>query len=125
MDKEYIIIEDSAVFAIHIGTKEDKSGNIIYKDKKGDFHTIDFASCSLNYKEQHKNSSALCVGERDVADGSFIFYTSGIKTKLSFKKRYILSTVFAPRILKGAKNKRFHTLNALINRAGFTTYDLS
>ncbi len=125
MDKEYIIIDDALIFAINTGTKEHCGGNIIYKDKQGDFHTIDFESCSLNFNEHHKNSSGNCVGERNLVDRYYIFYTSGVKTKLLFKKRYILSNIFSPHVLKGTKNERFHTLNFLINNSGFTTYDLS
>ncbi len=125
MDKKYVIIEDTSIVAINIGKKEHRSGNIIYKDKQGDFHTIDFASCSLNFNEQDKNSSGFCVGERNIIDGYFIFYTSGIKTKVLFQKGYVLSTIFTHKPLTGTKNKRFHSLNVFINGSGFTTYDLS
>lgn len=121
---QYVIIYDSDIIAINIGIKEHESANVIYKDKRGIFHTIDFSSCSLNFKNQNNNSSEKCIGERNIVNGYFIFYTSGIKTKIVFKKKYV-TNVFNYHVLTGSKNKRFHSLNNLINLAGFTTYDLT
>lgn len=121
---EYITIYDTDIFAINIELQENGSGNIIYKDRNGDFHTIDFKSCSLNFNEEHKNSSEGCVGERNIVDWCYIFYTSGIKTKVIFKKGYVLN-IFKNYTLKSSKKKRFHTLSLLINNSGFRTFDMS
>ena len=38
----YIVIPDTAIFAVNRGKKENESSNIVYKDKEGLFHSIDF-----------------------------------------------------------------------------------
>ena len=121
---EYITIYDTDIYAINIGLQENGRGNIIYKDRNGDFHTIDFKSCSLNFNEEHKTNSGVCVGERNILEWCYIFYTSGIKTKVIFKKGYELN-ILKTHALKGSKKKRFHALSILINNAGFTTFDMS
>jgi hypothetical protein len=121
---DYIVIPDTAIFAVNRGKKENESSNIVYKDKKGNLHSIDFESCAINFSEEHKNSSGICVGERKKDECYFIFYTSGMKTKVVFKQAYVRN-IFNFLLLSGSKTSRFQQLNDLINETKYRTYDLS
>ena len=121
---DYIVIPDTAIFAVNRGKKENESSNIVYKDKKGNLHSIDFESCAINFSEEHKNSSGICVGERKKDECYFIFYTSGMKTKVVFKQAYVCN-IFNFLLLSGSKTSRFQQLNDLINETKYRTYDLS
>ncbi len=121
---ECIVIPDTAVAAVNCGRKENVSSSIVYRDKKGRLHSVDFEICSLNFKAEHEGSSDNCIGERDVLEGYFTFYTSGIKTKVQFKKIYVRN-LLGNYLFKGTKEARFRTLHNLICETGYTTYDLS
>ena len=54
----------------------------------------------------------------------FIFYTSGMKTKVVFKQAYVRN-IFNFHLLSGSKTSRFQQLNDLINETKYRTYDLS
>ena len=82
----FIIVQDTDIVAVNRGKKENESSNIIYRDNTGLLHEIDFHTCALNYKAEHKSSSEYCIGERKSNEAYFLFYTSGIKTKVVFKK---------------------------------------
>ena len=120
----FIIVQDTDIFALNRGKKENESSNIIYRDNTGLLHEIDFHTCALNYKAEHKSSSDYCIGERKSDEAYFLFYTSGIKTKVVFKKHYVMN-LLRYHILKGSKASRFHSLQKLICETNFRTYDLS
>ena len=47
---EYIVIPDTAIWAVNRGKRENESSNIVYRDNKGEIHSIDFAVCASNFK---------------------------------------------------------------------------
>ena len=96
----------------------------IYRDKNGRGHSIDFDVCATTFKAEHGTSSGNCIGERKMDEYCFIFYTSGIKTKIVFKKMYV-GNFFRYHLLSGSKSTRFLALQNLINETRYTTYDLS
>lgn len=83
---EYIVIPDTAIVAVNRGKQENESSSIVYRDKNGDLHSIDFETCAVNFEAEHKTSSGHCIGERKMDEWCFILFTSGIKTKIVFKK---------------------------------------
>jgi len=121
---EYIVIPDTAIRAVNHGKQENESSNIVYRDKSGRLHSIDFEACSINYKAEHKDYSGNCIGERNVVENYFIFYTSGVKTKVVFRKLHVGNMLCYHR-LTGSKTARFLSLQNLINETKYTTYDLS
>ena len=121
---KYIVIPDTAIWAVNRGKQENESSNIIYRDKSGREHSIDFDVCATNFKAEHGTSSGNCIGERKIDEYCFIFYTSGIKTKIVFKKMYV-GNLFRYHRLSGSKATRFLALQNLINETRYTTYDLS
>ena len=121
---EYIVIPDTAIIAVNLGRQENESSNIVYCDRKGECHSIDFDACATNYKAEHESSSGNCIGERKMDKYCFVFYTSGIKTKIVFKKMHV-SNLFRYHLLSGSKANRFLQLQKLIGETRYTTYDLS
>ena len=121
---EYVVIPDTAIFAINIGRQDNESSNIVYRDESGRLHSIDFDACSINYKAEHKDSSGNCIGERKADENYFIFYTSSIKTKVVFRKLHV-GNILCYHRLTGSKTARFLSLQNLINETKYTTYDLS
>ena len=85
---EYII-SDTSIIAVNRGRKSNEASSIIYRDGNGELHTIDFETCANNYKAEHSNASQHCIGERKIDESYFLFYTSGIKTKIVFDKIYV------------------------------------
>lgn len=120
----FIIIQDTDIVAVNRVQRENASSSIIYRDKSGLTREIDFYACALNYKAEHKDASDRCIGERKSDEAYFLFYTSGIKTKVVFQKHYVVD-LFSHHILKGNKTSRFHSLQKLIYETNFTTRDLS
>lgn len=118
-----ILIDDFQIVAINKSKDDNFTDNIIYQDIHGRLHTIDFLTCANNYANNRKTSSR-CVGERNVVEEYFLFYTSGMKTKVIFRKKYVFN-LFGKKILYGTRNKRFNQLHHLINETKYTTYDLS
>lgn len=118
-----IVIPDHAILAVNRSKQENVSNNIIYRDKKGKWHSIDFETCASNFKIEHKSSPNNCIGERKMDKHYFILYTSGIKTKITFKNLYV-SNIFCYHLLSGSKTSRFLTLQNLINETKYTTKDL-
>ena len=121
---KYIIIPDTAIWSVNRGKQENESSNIIYRDKSGRGHYIDFDVCATNFKAEHGISSGNCIGERKMDEYYFVFYTSGIKTKIVFKKMYV-GNLFRYHRLSGSKATRFLALQNLIKETRYTTYDLS
>ena len=120
----FIIVQDTDIVAVNHEKKENESGSIIYRDKNDLLHEIDFHTCALNYKAEHKNASDYCIGERKSNEAYFLFYTSDIKTKVVFKKLYVVN-LLRHHLLKGSRISRFLTLQKLISETNFRTYDLS
>lgn len=121
---DYIVIPDTAIIAVNRGKQENESSNIVYRDKNRELHSIDFESCAINYMAEHNNSSGNCIGERKQDECYFVFYTSGIKTKVVFEKLHV-GNIFSRHLLFGDKLFRFLALWNLINETKYTTYDLS
>ena len=72
---EYIVIPDTAIRAVNRGKQENESSNIVYRDEKGELHSIDFDVCATNFKAEHETSSGNCIGERKMDECYFVFYT--------------------------------------------------
>ena len=121
---EYVVIPDTAIIAVNRGKQENQSSNIVYRDKNGELHSIDFETCAVNYLAEHSNSSGKCIGERKQDECYFVFYTSGIKTKVVFEKMYV-GNILRHHLLSGSKDFRFLALWNLINKTKYITYDLS
>ncbi len=54
----------------------------------------------------------------------FVFYTSGMKTKVVFEKMHV-GNIFHHHLLSGSKAFRFLALQNLISETKYATYDLS
>ena len=121
---DFIIIQDTDIVAVNRGKRENESSNIIFRDNTGMFHEIDFHTCALNYKKEHKNASDYCIGERKSDEAYFLFYTSGVKIKVVFEKRYVVNLLHH-HLLKGSRASRFYSLQKLICETNFRTCDLS
>ena len=121
---EYIIVSDASIIAVNRGTKSNEASSIIYRNGNGELHTIDFETCANNYKAEHSNASQYCIGERKMDESYFLFYTSGIKTKIVFDKMYV-GNLFRRHFLSGRKTLRFLGLHHCINQTRYTTLDLS
>ena len=121
---EYVVIPDTAIRAVNRGKQENETNNIVYRDKNGRLHSIDFETCAINYMAEHPTSSGKCIGERKQDECYFVFYTSGIKTKVVFEKMYV-GNILRHHLLSGDKMFRFLALWNLINQTNYTTYDLS
>lgn len=121
---EYIVIPDTAIFAVNRGKQENESSSIVYRDKKGELHSIDFDVCAANFKSEHESSQGNCIGERKMDECYFVFYTNGIKTKVVFKKMHVSNT-FRYHLLSGSKTTRFLKLQKLISETKYSTNDFS
>lgn len=114
------ILYDDQIVAINRSKAENHSDSIVYKDKNGG-GSIDLHTCAINYQQEHKTDHIRCIGERHAEKGYFLLYTSGIKTKILFKK----SIVFGNHFLHGTRRRRFLQLQKMILETKYTTYDLS
>ncbi len=121
---EHIIIHDTAILAVNHCMKGQASSNIVYRDDNGKLHSIDFETCAVNFRSEHEALTENCIGERKIDEYFFIFYTSGVKTKVVFRKMYV-GNLLHHHLLSGTKTFRFLSLRSLINESGYTTYDLS
>ena len=121
---ECILIPDTAIWAVNRGKQENEASSIVYRDENGELHSIDFDVCATNYKAEHESSSGNCIGERKMDKYCFVFYTSGIKTKIVFKKMHV-SNLFHYHLLSGSKANRFLALQNLIKETRYTTFNLS
>ncbi len=84
------------------------------------FGFINFKECAYNFK-QTKGGLDKCVGERDITDLSFTFYTSPKPIKLKFIKR----NKFIELISRENTISRFHKLQNQIINYGYSTRDMS
>ena len=96
---------------------------IIVRDGK-EHHTIDLNACALNFKKEHGDSGGMCVGDRNVQSYYFCLNTSGIETKICFKRLYVCN-MFGNKLLFGSRAQRFHQLQKAITQLGYRTYDLT
>ena len=87
------------------------------------FHQIDFEVCARNYAEANPSSSGSCIGERNIEEGYVLLYTSGMQTKIIFKKIFVFS--FQNHVLYGYRRQRFLKLQKLISESKYTTFDLT
>ena len=120
---EPIVVSDVSVIAINRAKQNDSKG-IVYRDAKGNSQVIDFETCAVNYRAEHAGASSACVGERKMDELYFVFYTSGTKTKIVFRKLYV-GHLLRCAVLSGSREARFRALQRLIGEAGYTTLDLS
>ena len=116
-----VVVCDNQIISTY-GNEKYRCDGIVYKDKAG-FHKIDFADCANNYSLLHP-SSGICIGERNIEDFYFLIYTSGVPTKIVFKKKRI-SGFFGGSYFIGLRSQRFYNLQKLILEADYTTYDLT
>lgn len=116
------IVYDHQIVSIY-GNEKDSCDGIVYKDKVG-LHKIDLFDCANNYFALHPSASGKCIGERNIEDFYFLIYTSGVPTKIVFKKKRV-SGFFGGSYFIGLRSQRFHNLQKLILEADYTTYDLT
>ncbi len=116
----FITIFDTDIVAVNCSEK----GSLVYRDNSGRLHQIDFDSCADHYKRSHEGASDRCIGQRNVSEHCFILYTSGIKTRILFKKKYVFHFL-KHRLLFGGRAVRFFQLQRLIERSKYTTFDRS
>jgi len=123
VQNDCIIVYDTDVVAINRSKKENESDSIIYKDNEGDLHTIELDVCAKNYAELAGHESN-CVGGRKIDENYILLYTSGLLTKIVFKKFFVFyPTHFIG--LFGTRNARFHKFVSLLNETKYRTWDLS
>lgn len=118
-----ITIYDHQIFHINRSKAENEADLLIYKDKRGVFHQIDFEVCARNYAEANPSSSGSCIGERNIEEGYVLLYTGGMPTKIIFKKIFVFS--FQNHVLYGYRRQRFLKLQKLISESKYTTFDLT
>lgn len=122
----YRVIYDHQIEHFNRSRNQNAESSIIFKDKSG-YGTIAFDICAKNYRKTNPSSSGECVGERNsiTKEPYFIFYTSGILTKIVFKRPFRFG-IFGIFTLKGGRKARFILLQKMIeNDTLYRTYDLS
>ena len=95
----------------------DKSG-ITLKTDISDVY-ISFDECIQNYAKENSLKMNKCVAVRDVTILAFVFYTDP-KTTVSFKQKF-LRGIFT----RKSAAHRFWELQTVLNKYGYTSYDLS
>ncbi len=86
----------------------------------GELGFIDFQECTNNFN-QVNNVADKCVGERDILDYSFTFYTSPKPTMIKFMPKNKLLEFFS----KENTSSRFHKLQKQIVQYGYSSYDMT
>ena len=82
---------------------------------------IDFNECTKVWAEVNSLEKTTCVGERDVTDLSFTFYTHPKPIMIKYIPKGRLTELFS----KHNTVCRFHDLQNKIYEYGFTTFDIS
>ncbi len=82
--------------------------------------TISFADCVKNYALYNDTKGLPIIGERDITDLSFMFYSSPRIVMIKFLKKPWLVELFSTSVYQ-----RFHNLQKQINSFGYITRDLS
>ena len=54
---DFIIIQDTDILTVNRSKQENDASSIIYRDKLGLLHSIDFDTCALNFAAEYNNSS--------------------------------------------------------------------
>lgn len=117
------IIYDHQIREVSRKTKEISFDHVIYEDNDG-LHKINLDVCSENFNEEYGKSSGTCVGVRNIEKSWFILYTSGVKTKIIFKRSFVFG--FSARVLLyGTKTSRFLQFKQKLLDANYTTLDMT
>lgn len=82
---------------------------------------INFAECAEVWAKVNSLEESKCVGERDIIDGSFTFYTLPKPIMIKFVKKGKLAEFFS----KNNTSHHFHNLQFKIIECGFRTYDMT
>ena len=118
----YITVPDDCIVAVKRPRPgaENEESSILYRDEQGELRKIDLAACVVNYcKERGIDPTGMtCVGERDYIEGYCEFWTSGIKTRVVFPKRYRFES-------KRHRYERFRSIQRLLTEMGYSTLDLT
>jgi len=117
-----IIIYDHQISAVNRNKAENYADSLLYRAKDG-WHQIDFEECAKNFAKKYPISSNRCIGERNTQKGYFLLFTSGLQTKIVFRKAFVFS--FQNYLLHGTKKQRFLQLQKLLAQTKYTTYDLT
>ena len=80
--KREIIIKDSDIIAINRSKEANIADSLLYRDKKGKLHIIDFDFCAKNYRSEKDKKTLYCIGERNINELYFRFYTSWSYVKI-------------------------------------------
>ena len=118
-----ITIYDHQIIHINRSKAENVSDSLIYKDTNGILHQIDFDICAENYAKAHQSSDRRCIGERNNEEKYFLLFTSGIQTKIIFKKFFVFYC--QNYCLYGNRQQRFLKLQNKISETKYTTFDLT
>lgn len=113
-----IIVSDDKLLHFNTGHRDSNTESSLIYQKDGELHTIVLNQCAKNYRFLHAGTSD-CVAERNTAEFTITFYTSGLLTKIVFKKRFYLN-LWQNKLLRGNRTKRFQRLTDLIYKCGFT-----
>lgn len=81
--------------------------------------SIDFAECSETFRIIRSIEGSKCVGERDISDFSFTFYTCPKPTMIKFIEKNAFIEFFSKRNAR----QRFYELQKIIIEFGYKTYD--
>ena len=82
---------------------------------------IDFNECADTYMKAHATNESKCIGERDITDSSFTFYTLPKPTMIRFIEKGRFAELFA----KKNTRQRIYELQKKINEFGYKTFDMS
>ncbi len=82
---------------------------------------IDFIECTKVWAEANALEKTTCVGERDITDLSFTFYSLPKPIMIKFIEKGRLAEIFS----KPNAVFRFHDLQNKILEYGFSTFDMS
>ncbi len=119
-----IIVCDDQIVALNGGLAENQANGIFYTDKDG-VHEIVFEACARNYREEKGVQDGRCIAERNISENYYLFYTSGVKTKIVFEKAFVFRRG-GNRRLYGSRKKRFLQLQQFIfQQTKYTTFDLT
>ena len=82
---------------------------------------IGFDECTGVWAKVNLLDESKCVGERDIIDGSFTFYTLPKPIMIKFIKKGRLAEFFS----KNNTRQRFHNLQFKIIECGYRTSDMT
>lgn len=119
----YSVIYDHQLVAIDRNIATNVSDSLVFRDKKGILHMIDFATCAQNYRKEKHLSSSRCIGERNLKEFYFVIYSSGVKTQILFKKRHVFS--FGKRkLLHGTRFERILQFQQKLKEMKYTVREI-